>query len=356
MLKTTPQCLEPLTRSSLAVLKQAFRFNGNLMILFELNLVKGFAMFNFVFPTRKLVIILLGLILALPASAQNFPFPGNGQRGLGVGDVLSVLGTMDRSNPRMGRVGQQRSARDQNLATVIQVGTILYHASRQGAPVRTETPHPTRVPVAYPQPQPTHSHGQPAGYNAITRGGQLIRLDPQTLPLTINPGSQRYAEITHAAVQTWNQAGLGQVFALTNGPADITVDWAGHGVSPGARAETRMASSHHAMVPTGISVRTQGRSAHDLARVMVHELGHVMGLDHSNDPNDIMFRAERPGPLALSSRDRQMITWLYSQPNYTPIVGQTKLNSGAVLARNLQSSEQSYSSPNSESVCSFHEH
>jgi Matrixin len=156
-----------------------------------------------------------------------------------------------------------------------------------------------------------------------------MRLDPTRLPLTINPGDAAHLQIVQKSVDLWNRGGLGTLFAVTSGPADITVDWTGRSVSPGARAETRMSTSSNLVVPSGISVKQGDRSPYDLARVMTHELGHVLGLDHSHSKGDIMFRSEAPGgDLVLSDRDLQMLKWLYSQNNYVPVVGSTSQPTG----------------------------
>lgn len=156
-----------------------------------------------------------------------------------------------------------------------------------------------------------------------------MRLDPSSLPLTINPGSPHHLQTVQKAVDIWNNAGLGTLFAVTHGQADITVDWSGSAVSPGARAETRMKTSRNLVVPSGISVKTGNRNRYQLARVMTHELGHVLGLDHSSSREDIMYRSESNGDLALSARDQQMVRWLYSQSQYVPVVGATNSGAGA---------------------------
>lgn len=84
-----------------------------------------------------------------------------------------------------------------------------------------------------------------------------------------------------------------------------------------------MIRSSKGVVPTQLSVRPGGRGDEQLARVVAHELGHVLGLDHSQDSADVMYASEQNRAAVLSDRDRQMVHWLYSQQNYSPAVGQT---------------------------------
>lgn len=168
---------------------------------------------------------------------------------------------------------------------------------------------------------------RPHGYEFVMNGDAGLKLDPRLLPLTINPGNLYYHSVVNEAVVEWNNVGLGQLFQLTSGPADLTIDWTGSKVSEGARAETRLARSPQLAVPVTLSIKRGRRTDAFLRRTVLHELGHVLGLAHSENVEDIMFESEQPRTTGLTARDRSMLIWLYTRRQYTPIVGLSHLQS-----------------------------
>jgi hypothetical protein len=195
----------------------------------------------------------------------------------------------------------------------------------------------------------TANNGAPDGYDFIENSGLPAHLDPRVLPLTINAGGGQGDAVVARAVETWNNVGIGQVFQLTNGNADLNIDWSGSKVSQGARAETRMIRSSDFVLPTDLSVNTRGRNGEQLVQVLTHELGHVLGLDHSRDRADIMFPSEQNRRGGLSQRDLAMVHWLYNQNRYSPVVGRSDVQGAPPVAQNWDT--RGLSEAEAEPVC-----
>ena len=47
---------------------------------------------------------------------------------------------------------------------------------------------------------------------------------------------------------------------------------------------------------------------------ILHEIGHALGLGHSNNPEDIMYTPHQYGVVNLSKRDIASLLWLYNLP------------------------------------------
>lgn len=201
---------------------------------------------------------------------------------------------------------------------------------REAATTLPPAPAPDRVlnlaaSVAAPVP------GRPGGYDVLNVEGRVVRARAEDLPFRLAAPSGRHAKVLRHALQTWNRAGagagVGSFFALADGAheQDVELDWTGRGLRPQAAGVTRMTLGPRRAVARAI-VLDGARPDGTVAAVLIHELGHVLGLDHSKVPSDIMYETEQDcsglpaESLELSNRDRQTVTWLYGQPDFVPLV------------------------------------
>lgn len=61
---------------------------------------------------------------------------------------------------------------------------------------------------------------------------------------------------------------------------------------------------------------------HDIYNVMLHEMGHALGMGgHSDEPRDIMYPGLNPAQTGLTLRDRATLAALYSRPRGTHVPG-----------------------------------
>jgi predicted Zn-dependent protease len=65
---------------------------------------------------------------------------------------------------------------------------------------------------------------------------------------------------------------------------------------------------------------------HDVHRVMLHEMGHALGLRHSPVEGDLMYGGG--GGLGIGDRDRNTLRKLYERPIGSPVAGARSYGAG----------------------------
>ena len=179
-------------------------------------------------------------------------------------------------------------------------------------------------PVAPPGPDGT---GRPAGYDLLFPT-KVARWDIAAFPLDVFIDAPpaiagRYGSTMQMTAKETLTVWNGQIssatvlFRNTDNPddADITVRWQDD--TKGAYTRAVDSDDHIAIHKIALSEELR-----DPARIRVllgHELGHVLGLGHSQVNGDLMYPVLEPEKTSLTDRDREMLKWLYDQDTYAPI-------------------------------------
>lgn len=172
------------------------------------------------------------------------------------------------------------------------------------------------------------------GFELIRERGHFVRVPESQLPFKLYSNDPKYDPVVRHAVNEWNRAGAGQVFrqVASADEADFTIDWTGQGLPSDCAGSCCMHPTLEGGVRvTGLSMdpgNPQGIG--NMAQVLIHELGHSLGLGHSDDAADAMFELTHPdrtkiAQARLSARDRRALVWLYQQQTgYLPILSSSR--------------------------------
>jgi predicted Zn-dependent protease len=153
------------------------------------------------------------------------------------------------------------------------------------------------------------------------RPDRPIRLWVPPLPAPPGPGGADYPALVAQAMVAWNDVGLPVFFEPVpdSAGADVVVRWVRTDAEAdvAGRARVRIAGGSDHITAASVALTTHAPSGYPVpAGAMLgnalHELGHVLGIQHTGRPECVMFPI--PQRAALCAADRETARRWYAMP------------------------------------------
>lgn len=133
----------------------------------------------------------------------------------------------------------------------------------------------------------------------------------------------KYRQMVVRALDEWQTATKGRVsFKIVDNllASNVNVDWKrverkalGHCYFS-FDASSRLYGAEVAIGLTEGVVHADYMDENEVYHTILHEIGHAIGLGHSDNPKDIMYTPHQKGINKISEGDRLTVNWLYSLP------------------------------------------